>query len=196
MSVNTWQLLPELSAEEYEALKADIAERGVQVPVELDEHGAIFDGHHRVRACQELGITDWPRVVRAGLSDEEKIEHALRLNVLRRQLTESQRAALAPLIALMLEDRRRRPRNAHGDNTPNVGCSHSSDRVRRAAAMVGVSHGLAYDAAKLRRDAPDLFAQVEAGELAVKRALRIHRRRLVPRLAEEGRLDDWTWEAP
>ncbi len=33
---------------------ADIAARGVQVPVEYDEHGNILDGHHRVCACQEL----------------------------------------------------------------------------------------------------------------------------------------------
>ena len=32
-----YQVLPELSAEEYEALKVDIAQRGVQVPVEYDE---------------------------------------------------------------------------------------------------------------------------------------------------------------
>lgn len=47
-------LLPCLSEGEFEALKADIAARGVQVPVEYDEHGNILDGHHRVCACQEL----------------------------------------------------------------------------------------------------------------------------------------------
>jgi len=86
-----YQILPELSAEEYEALKADIAQRGVQVPVEYDEDGNILDGYHRVRACQELGITDWPKVVRRGLTEEQKIEHALALNLHRRHLTREQR---------------------------------------------------------------------------------------------------------
>src|SRR5690606_12121044 len=86
-----YQVLPELSAEEYEALKADIAQRGVQVPVEYDEDGNIRDGYHRVRACQELGITDWPKVVRRGLTEEQKIEHALALNLHRRHLTREQR---------------------------------------------------------------------------------------------------------
>src|SRR5690606_19035591 len=49
------------------------------------------DGYHRVRACQELGITDWPKVVRRGLSEEQKIEHALTLNLHRRHLTREQR---------------------------------------------------------------------------------------------------------
>jgi len=83
-----------LSAEEYEALKADIAQRGVQVPVEYDEDGNILDGYHRVRACQELGITDWPKVVRRGLTEEQKIEHALALNLHRRHLTREQRREL------------------------------------------------------------------------------------------------------
>lgn len=81
-----YQLLPPLSDEEYQALKQDIAERGVQVAVEYDEDGNILDGHHRVRACQELGITQWPSIVRVGLSEDEKIEHILKLNLHRRHL--------------------------------------------------------------------------------------------------------------
>src|SRR5690606_33236568 len=89
-----YQVLPELSAEEYEALKADIAQRGVQVPVEYDEDGNILDGYHRVRACRELGLDDWPRVVRRGLTEEQKVEHALALNLHRRHLTREQRREL------------------------------------------------------------------------------------------------------
>ncbi len=81
-----YQLLPPLSQEEYEALKADIAERGVMVPVEYDEEGNVLDGHHRVKACQELGIKEWPSIVRIGLSEDEKAEHVLKLNVHRRHL--------------------------------------------------------------------------------------------------------------
>ncbi len=86
-----YQIMPPLSTEEYEALKADIALRGVQVPVEYDEDGNILDGYHRVQVCKELGIKDWPRVVRSGLDEEGKIEHALSLNALRRHLTREQR---------------------------------------------------------------------------------------------------------
>ena len=48
-----YQLLPELSAADFEVLKQDIAARGVMVPVEYDEEGSILDGHHRVRAGTE-----------------------------------------------------------------------------------------------------------------------------------------------
>ena len=86
----SYQLLPDLVPEEYEALKADIAARGVMVPVEYDEQGNILDGHHRVRACEELGIKQWPRMTRVGLSEEEKRNYVRALNLLRRHLTEEQ----------------------------------------------------------------------------------------------------------
>lgn len=89
-----YQLLPELSGNEYTALKDDIARRGVMVSVEYDEEGNVLDGHHRIRACQELGITDWPRVIRSGLSEDAKTEHILALNLDRRHLSREQRREL------------------------------------------------------------------------------------------------------
>jgi N6-adenosine-specific RNA methylase IME4 len=94
-----YQVMPDLTPIEYEALKADIAERGVLVPVEVDENGDLLDGHHRVRAWQELradgvDLPDYPRMVRSGLTDEQKRNHARSLNVLRRQLSKEQRDAV------------------------------------------------------------------------------------------------------
>jgi len=86
-------LLPPLSADEYEALKADIAERGCLVPVELDEDGQVLDGAHRIRACSDLGIKP-PTITRRGLSEDEKRAHAIALNLQRRQLDREQRADL------------------------------------------------------------------------------------------------------
>lgn len=86
-----YQLLPSLDQEEYQALKADIQARGVQVPVEFDEHGNILDGHHRLMACKELGIKDYPSIVRLGMDEREKRMHVYRLNLLRRHLNDEQR---------------------------------------------------------------------------------------------------------
>lgn len=91
-----YQVMPDLTPIEYEALKADIEERGVLVPVEVDETGAILDGHHRVKAWQELrsegvNLADYPRMVRRGLTEEQKRNHARSLNVLRRHLSKEQR---------------------------------------------------------------------------------------------------------
>lgn len=86
-----YQVMPPLTAEEYGELKSDIAKRGVMVPIEYDEHGNVLDGHHRLQICAELGIKDFPKVIRAGMTEDEKRTHARKLNMARRQLTTTQR---------------------------------------------------------------------------------------------------------
>lgn len=86
-----FQLFDLLDADEFEALKADIAERGVLVPIEFDTDGNLLDGHHRRRACDELGIKDYPTVVRHFGSDDEREEHIVTLNVRRRHLNSEQK---------------------------------------------------------------------------------------------------------
>ena len=82
--------------------------RGVMVPVELDEAGEVLDGHHRVRACAELGITEYPRIIRPGLTEDQKREHILALNLDRRHLTQEQRRTLiAELLKAKPEDSNR-----------------------------------------------------------------------------------------
>lgn len=86
-----YQVMPPLTAEEYAELKNDIEKRGVMVPIEYDEQGNVLDGHHRLQICAELGIKDFPKVIRAGMTEEEKRTHARKLNMARRQLTTTQR---------------------------------------------------------------------------------------------------------
>ena len=89
-----YQVMPELIPEEYSELKADIQERGVMIPIEFDEAGNILDGYHRFKICQELGIKDYPKVIRAGMSESEKLTHARKLNIARRHLTSEQKRGL------------------------------------------------------------------------------------------------------
>jgi ParB-like chromosome segregation protein Spo0J len=89
-----FQLLPPLSEDDREALKADIAARGVQVAVEYDQDGEIIDGHHRVAICQELGITVFPKSVRVYADDTARRMQARRLNIARRHLNSEARRVL------------------------------------------------------------------------------------------------------
>ncbi len=86
----TTNVLPELTTWEYDALKDSIRRWRVILPVVMDEKGDIIDGYQRVRACAELGITDYPVLTLAGLSDEEKRDHAYVLNLVRRRLNQQQ----------------------------------------------------------------------------------------------------------
>jgi N6-adenosine-specific RNA methylase IME4 len=87
-------------------LKADIQRRGVLVPIELDEHGMVLDGHHRLAAYRELkteghSLPDYPVIVRTGLSEAAKRAHVRMLNIARRSLTATQRRKL---VAQQLQD--------------------------------------------------------------------------------------------
>jgi hypothetical protein len=96
-----YQLLPSLTDAEMVDLTADIKERGVMVPVEIDEHGAILDGHHRVMIADSLGI-DYPTVVRSGWTEAQKVIHVVALNAHRRHLTSAQKHDLNALIRTMV----------------------------------------------------------------------------------------------
>ena len=61
-------LVPPLSVEEYESLKQSINQNGLWVPIVVNSHGIILDGHHRFKACQELGIE--PKAVAKDFPDK------------------------------------------------------------------------------------------------------------------------------
>lgn len=93
MNAEVFQVMPPLSATECEALKADIAENGVLVPVVKDQHGRIIDGHHRSRIADELGVSYRVDIVRVD-DDQAALRLARVYNMTRRHLTREQRRQL------------------------------------------------------------------------------------------------------
>jgi site-specific DNA-methyltransferase (adenine-specific) len=79
--------MPDLPPEEFEALKQDIAVNRLHSPIDQDELGNTLDGHQRERALQELGIKKYPINVISGLTEQQKWEYAVTVNVLRRHLS-------------------------------------------------------------------------------------------------------------
>ena len=115
--MTTYQLLPPLTADELARLEADIAEHGVLKPIHIDEQGTVIDGHHRKAIAERHGF-EVPHVVLHGLSEAEKVDRSLSLNLTGRNLSN---AAKREVTAAYLVRR------------PDV-----SDR--EAAALIGVSH--------------------------------------------------------
>ncbi len=99
MNRSPYQILPDLLPDEYESLKATIAERGVDIPIIVDDKRNIIDGFHRQRACDELGIF-CHREVREFRSEAEKFELVLRANCRRRQLNRKQKEKLIEVYLL------------------------------------------------------------------------------------------------
>lgn len=126
-----YQVMPPLSAEDFDRLKSDISARGVQVPVEYDEDGNVLDGFHRVRACTELGRTDWPRLVRNGMTEAEKRTHARQLNIARRHLSSEQ------IRVLVLAEVVDAPEKSDRQIAAGLGVSHTTVAGVRAEAEAG-----------------------------------------------------------
>lgn len=85
-----FQLYGSLPAPIEAALRASIKAHGVLVPVAVDQHGRILDGHHRWRIAEEEGV-DCPTTPIRVDSDEHGDEIARTLNADRRQLDEDTR---------------------------------------------------------------------------------------------------------
>ena len=50
------KMLPRMSDEEFAELKVSIQQEGQHYPIVVNENLEVLDGHHRFRACVELGI--------------------------------------------------------------------------------------------------------------------------------------------
>lgn len=124
---DTFQPMPDLPAEDLEALRANIAANGIVVPVLLDQHGRIIDGHHRVRIARELGI-DFPTEVRE-VDDEEAMDLAFALNVHRRHLTREQ------VREIIRREISRRPGDSDRAIARRVGCSPTTVGTVRAGKV-------------------------------------------------------------
>jgi hypothetical protein len=164
-----YQVLPPLAPEARHALAEDIRRHGVLVAVEVDEEGNVLDGHHRVELAEEMGI-DYPVVVRSGLSETERVEHALRLNLLRRHLGPVEWAhafrRLAEVRGIRIGSQGRQ-----GGKT---------DSVAVFAAELGVSPRTARRRLRLAdrlAGHPDLAARVDRGDMDATRAETLARER-------------------
>jgi len=95
-----FQIFPEYSQVEFAALKQSIARNGILVAIEIDQQGVIIDGHHRVRAWNELRtegvkVPDFKRSIRVYRDDEDRLDRAVTLNERRRHLDATQRKSVA-----------------------------------------------------------------------------------------------------
>ncbi len=84
------QLVPPLTLIEYTTLKQSIMENnGNTIPIIVTEEGIIIDGHHRFKACKELGIA--PKIVIKEFAEDLEVkEFIITINLYRRHLNQFQ----------------------------------------------------------------------------------------------------------
>jgi len=185
------ELIPEMSDEEYAALRDDIEARGLVEPILLLDD-KILDGRHRYRACAELGIE--PKFAR--YVDGDPIGRVISANLRRRHLSTGQLAALAASLEPAIAAEARKHRDEHAALLRSMGAHVDADSVEantdsveadppqrapqsreRAAALVGTSGRAVSTYKRIEREAPELARQVRAGDMALdaaERAVKAH----------------------
>jgi ParB-like chromosome segregation protein Spo0J len=170
------ELFPMLSTPEIIELSHDIEENGLMNPIVLYE-GKILDGRNRYEACKMIEVE--PSTVEYG--GDTPLKYVVSLNLHRRHLKESQRAAIAAKIADMEQ----------GDNSPEIGAKGaesdeflksvnlrpSKTSIDEAAKMMNVSPSLVDKAKRVMREAPEMVADIEAGNKTINKAMKVIKER-------------------
>jgi hypothetical protein len=186
-------LFPLLAGAEYAALKADIEANGLHEGI-WTHKGKIIDGRNRYRVCRELGrepqFREWD-------GNGSLVTFVVSLNLHRRHLTSSQRAAIAAeILPLLQAEAKERQRAAGGDRKSakakakekpkakgrgaNTGGSvpelfpepirDDGEARKQAAKAAGTNTRYVNLAAQVKECNPVLFEQMKAGEINVTQA--------------------------
>ena len=195
-------LIPAMSDDEYQSLKADIAEHGQREPLVVHEN-QILDGRHRYQACMELGLE--PRT-KSWDGRGSAVTFVISQNLHRRHLTASQRAAVAVQAATMYEAERKaksrqrlKPERLQGSVEEIVPQVNRGPQARdEVATQFGINSRYIQDAKAIRDAAPQLLDQVVRGERTLpqaKQELRREQKRAELK-AKAGRVKETTTTDP
>ncbi len=165
-------IFPLMQGEEYDALKNDILGNGLLEPIWLLSDGSIIDGRNRHRACLDIGIT--PKFRTWG-GKGSLVSFVISLNLNRRHLTSSQRAAVALDILPMLEGEARNRQGAQSNfaHVVEIIPQHDKGKSRDHAAVLMNTNGrYVSDAKRIKESDPDLFEEVRKGNVTIPKANR------------------------
>jgi ParB-like chromosome segregation protein Spo0J len=108
-------LIAKVSEKEFQKLKESIKEDGMHYAIVVNQDYEILDGHHRYRACVELGIEPRIQIIPFANKLEEK-KFVIVSNLRRRQLTQKQKIDYAlELENIYAELKKQKQSEAGGD---------------------------------------------------------------------------------
>ena len=185
------ELFPPLPPDEFEKLKADIKAHGQLDPIVLSSDGTtLLDGRNRLRALKQLDMTPKTIAFSEAQAAAQNLSHALiwkpqtegdyiwSRNVLRRHLTDDQRAAIAVKWSDAEKEAAQQRQRAHAGTAPGrpkentSGESAQSVRTRTAIAKKAqVSEHKIRQAETLAAKVPDLVEKVAQGDVTLKDAI-------------------------
>ena len=162
------ELFPPMSQFELQALAEDIKENGQLEPI-IHRKGKILDGRNRYRACEIAGVK--PNMIEFSPTETHRTpeQYILSQNVLRRHMTQGQKAAIAVDWADLIA--RKGGFFPRVEKTSRKQGGRPKTALRQTAQMLGVSNGAAYEAQQIKQANPKLFQDVKQGACSLGKAL-------------------------
>jgi len=135
------KLVPRPNEDDYQKLKNDIKENGIEIPVIVNSQNVLLEGFTRYNIAKELSLSEIPTETK---TVEDELSFIIRVNVHRRHLSIKQKTDLG-LKLLDIEREKAKQRQSHGQTAPGRTLkseSNLSDKGRatkKVAEQVGVS---------------------------------------------------------
>lgn len=121
-------IFTDLAGVEWEELVEDVRARGIQQPITVSARTGrpvIVDGHQRVRAAREAGLTSIPAVQQPYADERAETLALVMANIRRRHLSrEERRAVIAEMLKLY-------PEKSNRQHAESLGVSHNTVKAER-----------------------------------------------------------------
>lgn len=155
-------IFPKFDTSELQGLAADIKANGLKTPITLYE-GKILDGRNRYAACKLAEVA--PKYQE--YTGTTPLQHIISLNLHRRHLSVSQRAAIAAKVANIKIGE---VGKGHGRTDAPIGAPEKISEYE-AAKLLNVSRRTVQRVKRVTRKAPKKIADIETGKKTVHKAL-------------------------
>lgn len=133
-------------------------------------NGVVIDGHTRLQAAKDAGVTDVPVVGKEFANEDEALDYAIDCQTKRRQLTD------AEIIRLVRElDERRQRGGDHGNQ--HTGGKSATCAIGKSATVTAKKLGISTRKveqvrAVIDKATPEVKQAVEAGEIKINAAVK------------------------
>lgn len=171
------KLFPLVTPPELENLAEDIKSNGLLNPIIIHEN-LILDGRNRYLACKKAGVEP---VFQKWNGQGSPTQWVLSINLHRRHLSASQRAAIAtealPMFEAEAKERQiklAQIREAQKRNEPDVEkippLVNEGKARDKAAAATGANPRYVSEAKRIKAESPEVFEQVLSGDVTIAQA--------------------------
>lgn len=160
--------IPKMRPDEWDDFYNDVAMHDIKVPIEITADGTILDGRHRFEAAQKMGKTMVPVTDAPLSSGEDGYMYMVKAAVLRRHLTDDQRATMS----VLWKQEHKVPDGVRNSIPLRGGTENKKpNTVTKAVTEFKTTRKKHDQATKLYNQTPELFTKAHEGEITLRDAV-------------------------